>query len=146
MIDFFEQFELLPINTAIQTAELPVSHILLPSAIEELEQCFDDVTDAQGRVNEYEESRAYTDDDDDSDVLDFREDITRVMGQFRDAISLMNSDDGKNKIDACLEAYRKALDGRYIAGKFCKKWRNILKTKVGGVTLHSLLLSIYTLH
>ena len=120
------QFELLTINTAIQTTEPPFQHKLSVATEEFLEQCFDDLLSAQAQVNKYEEER-----EDDDDVQNFSEQITEAMGEFRDAINLMGSNSEKEKIDACLEAYKKALGGRNIAGKFCKEWKKILKTKVG---------------
>lgn len=119
------QFELLPINAAIQKAGPPLQHQISNVKIERLERCFDDLLSAQTLVNKYE-----NDDDDDKDVLDFSEQITKVMNQFRDAINLMNSKDGDKAIDDCLTAYDHALDGRMIDGKFCKKWKKILNEKV----------------
>lgn len=96
-----------------------------------MEQYFDDLRSAYSLVKKYEESSG---EDDDDDVLEFIEEINTVRYQLRDAISVMNSTDGKEKVDACLNAYQKALDGRNISGKFCRKWRKILKTKVGDIS------------
>ena len=123
------QFELLPINTAIQTAEPPFQHKLSIATEERLEQCFDDLRSTQVQVNKYEDERE-DDDEDDDDVLDFSAEITAVLGKFTDAINLMGSNGGGEEIDACLGVYDKALDGRTIAGKFSKKWKRILRTKV----------------
>lgn len=130
----FLQFELLPINAApgIQTAGLPSQHELPPATAEWLEQCFDDLRSAQSLLQTYEESSGDADDD---DVLEFSQQLNKVMRKFRDAISVMNSSEGKQQVDTCLDAYQKALDGRDISGKFCRKWRTIFKTKVGGTWL-----------
>ena len=96
-----------------------------------MEQYFDDLQGAQSLVKKYEECRG---DDDDDDVLEFIEEMSTVMDHLKDAISVMNSTDGKEKVDACRDAYRKALGGRNIPGKFCRKWRKILKVKVGDIT------------
>ena len=135
MDDFFEQFELLPISAApgIQTAELPCQHTLTPADEELMEQYFDDLQSAQSLVKKYEESSG-EDDDDDVLILEFIEEIDRVMRLLKDAISVINSTDGKKKVDTCLAAYRKALGGRDIPRKFGRKWKTILKTKVGYMT------------
>ena len=72
-------------------------------------------------------------------MLAFYEEITEVLEKFREAISSMGSSSGKDIIDACIKTYHKALGGRSVPGKFCLKWRNILKTKVGAVRLQSYL-------
>lgn len=120
MIVFFYQFELLPIDTVIQTGS--VGEGTLPT--ETLEECFEDLLSAQALVKIYEER---TEDDDDDDVQKFREELTKVMHKFRDAISIMNSSEGKEKVDACLKAYQQALGGNDISGKFCQKWKKISK-------------------
>ena len=81
-------------------------------------------------MQKYEESGG---DDDDDDVLEFSQQANKIMRKFRHAISLMNSSKGGEEVDACLDAYQEALDGHDISGKFCRKWRKILKTKVGGI-------------
>ena len=95
-----------------------------------MEQYFDDLQSAHSLVKKYEQS---SENDDDDDLLEFIEEISTVSYKLRDAISVMNSADGKAKVRDCLDAYQKALDGRKISGKFCRKWRKILKTKVGDV-------------
>ena len=92
-----------------------------------MEECFDDLRSAQSLVNECKGS-GY---DADHDVLEFRQQLTTVMRKFKGAISVMNSSEGKTQVDACLAAYREALDGYDISGKFCTKWGQILETKVG---------------
>ena len=131
----------MPIHAAagVQTDGLPCQHALPTATEDSLEQCFDDLRSAQSLVKKYEEG---SEDDDDDDVLEFSEQTTKVMRKFRDAISAMNSSDGKEKVDACLDAYQKALDGRDIPGKFCRKWGKILKTKVGGTTFFLSVLGI----
>lgn len=125
-----EQFALLPINAAIPTAKPPLQGTLSHTTEETMVKRFDDLSRAQDQVEQYLES---SDNDDDDDVLDFNEEINNVMGQFKDAINSMGSSSGKDSVDACLEAYKKALDGRNVPGKFCKQWRKILANKVGAV-------------
>lgn len=127
---FHKQFALLPINNAIPTAKPPLQGTLSHATEEAMVKRFDDLCRAQDQVNQYLESSNNHDDD---DVLDFSEEIENVMGQFKDAINSMGSSSGKDSIDACLEAYKKALDGRNVSGKFCKQWRKILANKVGAV-------------
>jgi len=55
------------------------------------------------------------------------------MRQLTSAISVMNSANERERVDACLDAYQKALNACDISGKFCRKWRRLLKTKVGGI-------------
>lgn len=95
-----------------------------------MEQYLDDLQSADSLVKKYEQS---SEDDDDDDLLEFMEEINTLSYKLRDAISVMNSTDGKAKVHACLDAYQKALDGRKRSGKFCRKWRKILKTKVGDI-------------
>ena len=85
----------------------------------------DDDEDGDDDDDDDDEDEDEDGEDDDDDVLEFIEKINTVRYQLRDAISVMNSTDGKEKVDACLNAYQKALDGRNISGKFCRKWRNI---------------------
>lgn len=126
----FEQFELLPINDVIQIAEPPFQHKISVATEEKVEKCFDDLRTAEAQVGKYLDN-GY---DDADDVLTFYEEITEVLEKFREAISSMGSSSGKDTIDACIKTYYKALGGRSFPGKFCLKWRNILKTKVGAVT------------
>lgn len=126
---FHKQFALLPINNAIPTAKTPLQVKLSHTTEEIMVKCFDDLCRAQDQVDQYLESS----DNDDGDVLDFCEKINNVMGLFKDAINSLGSSSGKDSADACLEAYKKTLDGRNVRGKFCKQWRKILANKVGAV-------------
>ena len=130
---FLEQFELLPINVAIQAAEPPFLQKLSVVTEERLEKCFDDLCRAQVQVDQFLESTDDSDDDDNDDVLDFSVEISNVKEKFIEAISSMGSSSGKDIIDDCLKFYEKALDGRNFPGKFYKKWKKIFKTKVGAV-------------
>lgn len=127
---FHKQFALLPINNAIPTAKPPLQGTLSHATEEAMVKRFDDLCTAQDQVDQYLKR---SDNDDDDDVFDFSEEINNVMGQFKDAINSMGSSSGKDSIDVCLEAYRKALKGRNVPGKFCKQWRKILSNKVGAV-------------
>ncbi len=128
---FFFQFELLPINVALQTAEPPF--MLSIGTEDEMEQCFDDLCTAQSLVDEYQH-RMEEDEEDDNDevVSDFEVELTQVMRRFKDAIPVMASSSGKDQVDAALESYQTALlKEKPTPGKFCKKWKKILKDKVG---------------
>ena len=136
---FLEQFELLPINVAIQAAEPPFLQKLSVDTEERLEKCFDDLCRAKVQVDQFLESTDDSDDDDDiDDVLDFNVEIINVKEKFIEAISSIGSSSGKDIIDDCLKFYEKALDGRNFPGKFYKKWKKIFKTKVGSVASISL--------
>ncbi len=131
----------MPIHAAagIQTTGLPSQHKLSTATEDSLEECFDDLRSAQSLVKKYQE----VSENDDDDVLEFDEQITKFMRKFKEAISEMNSSEGKEKVDACLDAYQKALNGRDITGKFCRKWMKILKIKVGGIMFYFSLPGIY---
>ena len=119
----------MPIETVIQTSEELVINSVAASTKDLMEQCIDDLRDAQASVDEYLNKRK-DDDDEDDDVLNFGEEIMKLKGEFKDAVEKMNSSKGDDVIDKCLKAYKGALDGRQLPGKFCREWRKILKTKV----------------
>ena len=75
----------------------------------------------------------------DNEVLRFSEKIDEVMEKFREAINLIGSSGVLDKmIKSCFDAYQKALDGDKRAGKFCRKWKQIISTKVGVLDLINL--------
>lgn len=118
------QFELLPLSSALQTA--PAVPKLPPFKEDRLEQYYDDLRAAQTRIKLYEESNV----DEDDEVSHFSEEISEVMDKFVEAINLIGSSGGlDNMIDACFDAYNKAIGGRKGSGKFCRKWQQILLTK-----------------
>ena len=74
--------------------------------------------------------------DEDDEVSHLREEISKVMDKFMEAINLIGSSSGLDKmIEDCFDAYNQAISGRKSAGKFCKKWKQILSTKVGVLEL-----------
>lgn len=119
----------MPIETVIQTSEELVINSVAASTRDLMEQCIDDLRDAQASAHEYLKG----DDDEDDDVLNFGEKILKLRGEFKDAVEKMNSSKGGEVIDKCLKAYTDALDGRRLHGKFCREWRKILKTKVSSM-------------
>lgn len=126
----FEQYGLMPIETVIPTSEELVRNSVAASIKDLMEQCIDDLRDAQASADEYLKD---DDDEDDADVLNFGEEITKLKGEFKDAVEKMYSSEGGDLIDKCLKAYKDAIDGRQLPGKFRREWRKILKTKVSSM-------------
>ena len=61
------------------------------------------------------------------------------MKKFVQTITLIGSSGGLDEmIESCFDAYRKALDGGSTAGKFCRKWEQIISKKVGVLELTNL--------
>ena len=120
----------MPIETVIPTSEVLVKNRVAASTQELIEKCIDDLHDAQASVDKY--LQKYNDDED-NDVLNFGEKMVDLMKNFKDAVEKMNSSKGGDVIDECLKAYKDALDGRQLPGKFCREWKKILKTKVSSI-------------
>ncbi|XP_074611611.1 uncharacterized protein LOC141866092 isoform X2 [Acropora palmata] len=119
------QFELQPISTALQIEGPSVSY-LPPFKEDQLEQYFDDLRAAQTRINLYQESNV----DEDDEVLSFSDEIEEVMEKFMQAIHSIGSSGGLDEMmKSCFDAYHKALGGRKRAGKFCRKWEQIISKK-----------------
>ena len=58
------------------------------------------------------------------------------MEKFMEAITLIGSSGGLDEmIKSCFDAYRKALGRGNRAGKFCRKWEQIISKKVGVLSL-----------
>ena len=74
--------------------------------------------------------------DEDYEVSSFSDEIEEVMEKFMEAINLIGSSGGLDEmIKSCFDAYHKALGGGKRAGKFCKKWEQIISKKVGVLEL-----------
>ena len=74
--------------------------------------------------------------DEDDEVSSFSDEIEEVMEKFMEAINLIGSSGGLDEmIKSCFDAYHKALGGGKRAGKFCKKWEQIISKKVGVLEL-----------
>ena len=74
--------------------------------------------------------------DEDDEMSSFSDEIEEVMEKFMEAINLIGSSGGLDEtIKSCLDAYYKALGGGRRAGKFCKKWEQIISKKVGVLEL-----------
>ena len=103
--------------------------------MDQLEQYYDDLRAAQTQINLYQESNV----DEDYEVSSFSKEIHAVMRKFVKAITLIGSSGGLDEmINSCFDAYRKALGGGKRAGKFCRKWEQILSKKVGVLELINL--------
>ncbi|XP_074611604.1 uncharacterized protein LOC141866090 isoform X4 [Acropora palmata] len=119
------QFELQPISYALQK-EGPFVSNLLPFEEDQLEQYYDDLRAAQTRINLYQESNG----DEDDKVSRLLDESHAVMKKFVQTITLIGSSGGLDEmIESCFDAYRKALDGGSTAGKFCRKWEQIISKK-----------------
>ena len=133
-MSLFYQFELQPISSALQKEGPSVSN-LLPFEEDQLEQYYDDLRAAQTRINQYQESNV----DEDDKVSSFSDEIHAVMKKFVKTITLIGSSRGLDEmIKSCFDAYSKALGGDNTAGKFCRKWKQILSKKVGLLELSNL--------
>ncbi|XP_067026821.1 uncharacterized protein [Acropora muricata] len=118
------QFELQPISSALQKEGPSVSNSLFE--VDQLEQYYDDLRAAQTRINLYQES--YVNEDD--EVSSFSDEIHAVMKKFVKTITLIGSSRGLDEMfESCFDAYCKALGGDNTAGKFCRKWKQILSKK-----------------
>ena len=74
--------------------------------------------------------------DEDYEVSSFSDEIEEVMEKFMQAINSIGSSGGLDEtIKSCFDAYRKALGGGKRAGKFCRKWEQIISKKVGVLEL-----------
>jgi len=77
-------------------------------------------------VKEYAEGK----DSPDDDIISYSSQINKVFRKFRTAACSINTNDEEKDIQACLEAYGKALDGANDIGKFYRHWTKISATKV----------------
>ena len=77
--------------------------------------------------------------DEDDKVSSLSDEIHAVMKKFVKTITLIGSSEGLDEmIESCFDAYRKALGGGSTAGKFCRKWEQIISKKVGVLELTNL--------
>lgn len=77
--------------------------------------------------------------DEDDEVSSFSDEIDEVIEKFMQAITLIGSSGCLDEmIKSCFDAYRKALGGGNRAGKFCRKWEQIISKKVGVLELITL--------
>ena len=95
--------------------------------VEELESRFDDLRNAKAL------SKAYLQDGEGDDVEQFNSDTNQLYLEFIAAIQTMNKSEGPEKIKGCVQAYKEALDGRDIEGKFVRHWKKILSKKVSNL-------------
>lgn len=120
------QFELQPVKSIIPTAKAYLQKQALTYNIEDLESRFDDLRNAQALAKAYLQNEEGNHDD----VEKFVSEINKLYRKFRAAISTLNQSEGPKKMEACMEAYEDALDGRDIDGKFVQQWKKILSKKV----------------
>ena len=103
--------------------------------MDQLEQYYDDLRAAQTQIDLYHESNV----DEDDEVSSFSKEIHAVMKKFVKTISLIGSSGGLDEmIESCFDAYQEALGKDNTAGKFCRKWKQILSKKVGVLELINL--------
>jgi len=68
--------------------------------------------------------------DEDDKVSSLLDESHAVMKKFVKTITLIGSSGGLDEmIESCFDAYRKALGGGSTAGKFCRKWEQIISKK-----------------
>lgn len=94
--------------------------------MEELENRFDDLRNALTSAKTYQQSAEETHDD----IQSFISEVNELLRDFYSAISTLSKSEGQERVDACLDVYKKALDGYDVEGKFVRKWNEILSTKV----------------
>ena len=108
--------------------EQPSVSYFSPFKEDQLEKYYDDLRATHTRINLYQESNV----DEEDEVSSFSDEIEEVMEKFMQAINSIGSSGGlAEMIKSCFDAYRKALGGGKTAGKFCRKWEQILSKKVG---------------
>ena len=120
------QFELRPTKDIIPNAIAYLQNSVLTYQIEDLENRFDDLRNALTFAKKYHQSAQQPHDD----IQRFISEINPLLRVFYSAISSLNKSDGQERLDDCLEAYTKALDGLDVEGKFVREWKQILSTKV----------------
>ncbi|KAL9985832.1 hypothetical protein ACROYT_G008280 [Oculina patagonica] len=125
------QFELQPVKNIIPTAKAYLQKQALTYQLEELESRFDDLRSAQTLANAYLQSVEETDDD----VKKFISKTNKIYRVFRSTISTLNTKEGEERMDACMEAYEDAFDGHDILGKFVLQWKKILSSKAPIATI-----------
>lgn len=101
---------------------------------EELGNLFDDLRNARTYANRYLDSVEEIDDD----IQSFISKVKELLRDFHSAISALNKSEGQELVDACLDAYKQALDGYDVEGKFVRRWNKIMKTKVSKSCIYCL--------
>lgn len=97
--------------------------------MEELENRFDDLSNALASAKRYQQSAEKTHDD----IQSFISEVNELLREFFSAISTLSKSEGQERVDACLDAYQRALDGYNVEGKFSRMWNKILSTKVSKI-------------
>ena len=123
---FALQFELRPVRDVIATAKVYIQNTAATHLMEELESCFDDLRTAQTLTKAYVQSDQKLD----GDVEMFISETNQTSRLFLSAISSLGTNESQKQIQECLGAYQKALEGKDIGGKFVRRWKEILSTKV----------------
>lgn len=127
MSDTFSlQFELRPTTDIIPNAVAYLQSSVLTYQIEDLEYRFDDLRNALTFAKTYNRSVETPHDD----IQRFISEMNELLPVFYSAISSLDKSEGKERLDFCLQAYKKALDGYDVEGKFVREWNKILSTKV----------------
>ena len=97
--------------------------------MEELENRFDDLRNAHASAKRYQQSAEETH----HDLQTFISVVNELLREFYSAISNLSTSQGQERVDTCLKAYTKALDGCNVEGKFTQMWNKILSTKVSNI-------------
>lgn len=113
---------------------------MLEYDIEELENRLDDLRNAKASAERYLKSTEETH----ADVSSFISKLNELLRCFYSAISSLKTSEGQKKVDACLDAYKQALDGYDVEGKFVQEWKKILGKKVREDMPHQLYLKLHT--
>ena len=128
---FFLQFELLPVTNIIPDARAYLQERVQGFELEEMENCFDDLSNALDLANEFMTSVSETHSHE--DVMTFIGETRKVERVFRKAISNLGKQEEMKQVEASLEAYERALDGLFFVGKFVRHWRKIESSKVRNI-------------
>ncbi|XP_020609696.1 uncharacterized protein LOC110048245 [Orbicella faveolata] len=128
------KFELLPTKDIIPIATAYIQQRVSDYKMEELENRFDDLRNARTYAKRYLESVEETGDD----IQRFISKVNEHLRDFYSAISALNKSEGQELVDACLDAYKQALDGYDVEGKFVRRWNKILSTKVSKSCIYCL--------
>jgi len=106
--------------------------------IEELENRLDDLRNAKASAERYLKSTEETH----ADVSSFISKVNELLRYFYLAISTLKKSEGQKQVQACLDAYKQALGGYDVEGKFVREWKKILSKKVGEDMPHQVYLKL----
>lgn len=102
--------------------------------LEEMEERFDDLRSAQDLANAYLDNAK----GEHADINSFLNDAKKVDRVFRRAVNALGKKDEQEQIEACRNAYIKAINGQDNDHKFVRQWKKIYSTKVRNIYIFSL--------